>query len=61
MGLPKGRESYGDGVLIVVAGVTPRRGERESRSQGEGEQVVRWEGSLGTQDAESRDDSEHRE
>ncbi len=34
-GSPKGRESYGDGVPIVVAGVTPRRGGRESRLQGE--------------------------
>lgn len=41
MGLPKGREPYGNGVLVVVAGVTPRQGERESRSQGEGEQVTR--------------------
>ena len=40
MGSPKGREPYGDGVFVVVAGVTPRRGERESRSQGEGRQVV---------------------
>ena len=39
-GSPKGREPYGDGVLIVVAGVTPRLGERESRLQGEGGQVV---------------------
>jgi predicted transposase YbfD/YdcC len=31
----------GDGVPVVVAGVTPGRGERESRSQGEGAQVVR--------------------
>lgn len=29
----------GDGVLVVVAGVTPGRGGRESRSQGEGAQV----------------------
>ncbi|WP_406117920.1 ISAs1 family transposase [Streptomyces sp. NBC_00989] len=31
----------GDGVPVVVAGVTPGRGERESRSQGEGAQAVR--------------------
>ncbi|MEV5012773.1 ISAs1 family transposase [Streptomyces sp. NPDC055692] len=31
----------GDGVPVVVAGVTPGRGEREGRSQGEGAQVVR--------------------
>ena len=40
-GLPTGREPYGDGVLIVVVGVTPHPGERENRSQGEGEQVIR--------------------
>jgi hypothetical protein len=34
-GSPTGRESYGDGVPIVVVGVTPHQGERESRSQGE--------------------------
>ena len=27
MGLPKGRESYGDGILIVVDGVTPIQGD----------------------------------
>ena len=40
MGSPTGREPYGDGVLVVVAGVTPRQGKRESRVQGEGEQVI---------------------
>jgi hypothetical protein len=39
-GSPTGRESYGDGGLVVVAGVTPRRGGRESRPQGEGGQVI---------------------
>ncbi len=38
-GLPKGREPYGNGVPIVVVGVTTHHGERESRSQGEGGQV----------------------
>jgi hypothetical protein len=38
-GLPKRREAYGNGVPIVVVGVTSHQGERESRSQGEGEQV----------------------
>jgi hypothetical protein len=33
-GSPTGRESYGDGGLVVVAGVTPGQGERESRSHG---------------------------
>src|SRR5919202_473354 len=35
-GSPTGRESYGDGAPIVVAGVTPGHGGRESRPQGEG-------------------------
>src|SRR3954469_21350557 len=30
MGSPTGRESYGDGDLVVVAGVTPGRGGREA-------------------------------
>jgi group II intron reverse transcriptase/maturase len=37
--LPTGREPYGDGDPIVVAGVTPRHGEWESYSQGEVGQV----------------------
>jgi hypothetical protein len=40
VGSPKGRESYGDRVLVVVAGVTTRRGGREGRLQGEGAQVT---------------------
>jgi group II intron reverse transcriptase/maturase len=39
--LPTGRESYGNGVPIVVMGVTPHQGERESRLQGKVEQVIR--------------------
>lgn len=35
-----GREPYGDGALVVVAGVTSGRGGRESRPQGEGAQVI---------------------
>ena len=31
----KGREPYGDTGLVIVAGVTPRQGGRESRPQGE--------------------------
>ena len=34
-GSPAGREPYGDGVLVVVAGVTSGQGGRESRPQGE--------------------------
>jgi hypothetical protein len=60
MGLPKGRESYGDGVLIVVVGVTPHQGKRESRLQGEVEQVIKMkQKSRGTRDANSRNDTEH--
>jgi hypothetical protein len=40
VGSPMGRESYGDGGLVVVAGVTPGQGGRESRLQGEGGQVI---------------------
>lgn len=37
----------GDGVLVVVAGVTTGQGERESRSQGEGAQVMRTPNDCG--------------
>jgi hypothetical protein len=40
VGSPNGREPYGDGGLVVVAGVTTGRGGRESRPQGEGGQVI---------------------
>ena len=40
MGSPTGRESYGDGGPVVVAGVTTGQGGRESRPQGEGVQVT---------------------
>ena len=36
MGSPNGREPYGDGGPVVVAGVTTCQGGRESRPQGEG-------------------------
>ncbi len=39
-GSPKGCELYGDGGLVVVAGVTTGHGGRESRLQGEGGQVI---------------------
>lgn len=32
-------EQQGDGVTVVVVGVTSHRGARESRAQGEGSQV----------------------
>ncbi|MEJ6485626.1 hypothetical protein N0Y54_30780 [Nostoc punctiforme UO1] len=53
MGLPNGRESYGDGVLIVVVEVMLHQGKRESRLQGEVEQVIGCkQKSRGTRDAE---------
>ena len=39
-GSPKGRESYGDRVPVLVAGVTTCQGGREGRPQGEGAQVI---------------------
>jgi hypothetical protein len=40
MGSPTGRESYGDGGPVVVAGVTTGRGGREGRPQGEAGQMT---------------------
>jgi hypothetical protein len=40
VGLPKGREPYGDTVPVVVAGAAPCQGGREGRPQGEGAQVI---------------------
>jgi len=40
VGSPAGRESQGDGGLAAVAGVTPGQGGRESRPQGEADQVT---------------------
>src|SRR5438477_1112503 len=70
-GSPTGRESYGDGAPVVVAGVTPGHGGRESRPQGEGAapekepELVLWHvragqvllrpGRGGTRDAECQD------
>ena len=39
-GSPTGRESYGDTVPVVAAGVTACQGVRENRKQGEGAQVT---------------------
>ena len=39
-GSPAGREPHGDGVPVVVVGVAPHQGGRESRPQGEGAQVT---------------------
>jgi len=55
-GSPTGREPYGDGVPIVVAGVTTCRGGRESRAAGRrgtgDREVQRWE-ACGMQSAET--------
>lgn len=51
MGLPKGREPYGNGVPIVVVGVTTHQRGRESRPQGKGGQVVVMERCGGARDA----------
>ena len=40
VGSPTGREPQGDGVPIVVVGVTTHQGGRESRLQGQGAQVT---------------------
>jgi len=40
VGSPTGREAQGDGVLVLVAGVTTGQGGRESRPQGEGAQMI---------------------
>ena len=41
VGSPTGCEPHGDGGLVVVVGVTPHQGGRESRPQpGEGGQVI---------------------
>jgi hypothetical protein len=54
VGSPTGRESYGDGGPVVVAGVTTCRGVRESRNQGEGGQVTGHHNPGGRRNAERR-------
>ena len=51
----KGRQPYGDGMPVVVVGVTPHQGERESRLQGQVAQVstINQE-RRGTRNADSR-------
>src|SRR6266550_3235924 len=55
VGSPKGRESYGDRVPAVVAGVTScQSGDRESRStgrRGTGDRTIRNRGVCEMQDA----------
>ena len=53
-GSPTGREPQGDGVPVVVAGATTCRGGRESRSQGEGAQVIMMSAVGGMRNAERR-------
>src|SRR5919197_795793 len=61
MGLPKGREPYGDGASIVVSGRESRlhghRGEKEVQRRSEAGFL--WTGRQGTRDAESRNVPEH--
>ena len=47
MGSPKGRESYGDRVPVLVGGVTPAQGGREGRLQGEGAQMIGYHNPKG--------------
>jgi hypothetical protein len=54
VGSPTGREPYGDGVPVVVAGVTACQGGRESRPQGEGAQVTGHTCQGGMRNAERR-------
>src|SRR5262252_4167753 len=46
MGWPTGREPEGHGVPIVLVGVTPHQGARESRAQGEVAQVAGAPGAV---------------
>src|ERR671917_1190754 len=47
VGSPKGREPYGDGGPVVVVGITPYQGRRESRLQGQGGQVIGYSNNPG--------------
>ena len=60
-GLPKGRESYGDGASIVVSGRESRlHGHRGVKAaQGRSEAGFPWAGRQGTRDANSRNDPAH--
>lgn len=58
MGSPTGRESYGDGGPVVVAGVTPGQGGRKAVCTGEGGQmIVGTRRSGGMRNAECRNGS----
>jgi hypothetical protein len=54
VGSPTGRESYGDGGLVVVAGVTTCQGGRESCPQGEADQATGHHQPDGRRNAERR-------
>jgi len=60
-GLPKGRESYGDGASIVVRGRESRpHGHRGVKAaQRRSEAGFPWKGRQGTRDANSRNDPAH--
>jgi hypothetical protein len=49
---PTRREPHGNGVPILVVGVTTYQGRREDRLQGEGAQVVDRQSPCGTRNAE---------
>ena len=59
VGSPTGCESYGDGGPVVVAGVATCQGGRESRPQGEGEQVIGYRRPGGMRNAERRNGAEY--
>src|SRR5262249_3470986 len=60
-GLPKGRESYGNGASIGVSGRESRpHGHRGvTGAQGRSEAGFPWKGRQGTRDANSRNGPEH--
>ena len=60
-GLPKGRESYGDGASIGVSGRESRlHGHRGVQAaQGRSEAGFPWKGRQGTRDANRRHDPQH--
>ena len=54
MGFPTEGDLNGNGVPIVVVGVTTYQGGREGRPQGKGAQVVGIQEPCGTRNAESQ-------
>ena len=43
-GSPTGRESYGDGVPMVVVGVTPHQGDGNADYRAKWDRYMSWEG-----------------